>query len=68
MVGFWRKVPRNALMIGTSKWNSDVGVVGYESLVEVSKTKKRLHILDFLRFRPILDGLNFGGRHGKTIF
>ena len=55
-------------MSGMSKWNSDVGVVGYETSVEVSKTKKRLYILDFLRFRPILDGLNFGGGHGKTIF
>ena len=67
-VGFWRKVARNALMSGTSKQNSDVGVVRNESLVEVGKTKERLYILDFSRFRPILDGLNFGGRHGETIF
>jgi hypothetical protein len=33
-----------------------------------SETQKRLNVLNFLRFRPILDSLDFGGRHLQTIF
>jgi hypothetical protein len=51
----------------TGKWNHDVGIVGNEAAVEISETQKRLNVLDFLWFRPILDSLYFGGRHLQTI-
>ena len=48
--------------------NSDIRVVQNEMSVEICKTKERLDILDFLGFRPGLNGLDFGRGHGKAIF
>ena len=55
-------------LLGKSSKVHDVGVVGNESSVEVCKTQEGLKVLDFSGFRPILNGLNFSGEHGETIF
>ena len=48
------------------EWNSDVGVVQDETPVEISKTQERLYIFNLLRFRPILNDLDFIGCHGES--
>ena len=54
-------------MSEVGKRNHDVGIVGDEAAVEVSETQEGLNVLDFLWFRPILDCLDFSGRHLQTI-
>ena len=54
-------------MSEAGKGNHDVGIVGNEAAVEISETQKGLNVLDFLWFRPILDSLDFSGRHLQTI-
>src|SRR5271168_3228098 len=61
------EIPSNTLASEVGKGNHDVGIVGNEAAVEVSETQKRLNVLDFLWFRPILDSLDFSGRHLQTI-
>ena len=38
-----------------------------ESMVEVRESKEGLNVLNFPRFRPIGDGLNFLRRHGESV-
>ena len=47
--------------------NNDVGVVVDESMVEVCKSKEGLNVLNFPRFWPIGNGLNFLHRHGESV-
>ena len=47
--------------------NDDVGVVVDESMVKVRKSKEGLNVLNFLRFRPIGNGLNFLHGHGESV-
>src|SRR6202522_263747 len=61
------QIPSNTLASEVGKRNHDVGIVGNEAAVEVSETQERLNVLDFLWFRPILDSLDFSGRHPQTI-
>src|SRR5882672_4511600 len=35
-------------------------------MVEVGKTKEQLNVLDFLRFRPVLDNLDLVQGHGEA--
>src|SRR5271168_594339 len=67
LTGFSCKIPSNTLASEAGKGNHDVGIVGNEAAVEVSETQKGLNVLDFLWFRPILDSLDFSGRHLQTI-
>src|SRR6202522_4116486 len=66
-MGFSGEIPNNTFASETGKWNHDVGIVENEAAVEISETQKRLNVFDFLWFRPILDSLDFSGRHLQTI-
>ena len=67
MTSFSCKVPSNTLASEAGKRDHDVGIVGNEVAVEVSETQERFNVLDFLWIRPILDSLDFSGRHLQTI-
>ena len=47
--------------------NDDVGVVMDELTVEVHESEVGLDVLNFLRFQPVGDGLNFLHRHGEFV-
>ena len=61
------EVPRCILASKVSKGNGDAGVVANEMSVEVSKTKKRLNILNLPGFWPIQNGLDLGLVHSKPV-
>ena len=67
MASFSCEIPSNTLASEAGKRDHDVGIVGDEAAVEVSETQEGLNVLDFLWFRPILDSLDFSGRHLQTI-
>src|ERR1700678_1757446 len=66
-MSFSCKIPNNTLASEAGKRDHDVGIVGDEGAVEVSETQEGLNVLDFLWFRPILERLDFSGRHLQTI-
>jgi len=43
--------------------NNNVGKIINEATIKISKTKKRLHILNLPRVGPVLDDLNLVGSH-----
>ena len=47
--------------------NNDVGVVVDETTVEVHKSEEGLNVLNFPRFQPVGNGLNFLCRHRESI-
>ena len=55
---FRGEVPNNSFSGQTCERNCDIGIVKDESLIEVSKSEEGLNILDFVGFRPFLDGLD----------
>jgi hypothetical protein len=57
------KVPGDILMSQLSKGNHDSGVVVDKPMVEVSKSKECLDVLNFLGFQPVEYSLNFGRVH-----
>ncbi|KIO02894.1 hypothetical protein M404DRAFT_146779, partial [Pisolithus tinctorius Marx 270] len=65
-VALLRKVPRSTLSHEVSEWNDNVRVVINESSVEVCEAKEGLDVLHLLQLRPVMDCLNFLGRHGET--
>src|SRR5882724_7191563 len=60
------KVPGATLLGKTCEWNSDLRISINEATVEVGKTKEGLDILDFPRFWPILNDLDFVQGHGEA--
>ena len=59
--------PRSVFAGKLHEGNDDVGVVVDESMVKVHKSEEGLNVLNFLRFWPIRNGLNFLCRHGESI-
>ena len=55
---FRTEVANNSFSSHTPEQNHDIGVVKNESPIKISKSKKGLNVLDFVRFRPFLDGLD----------
>jgi len=45
------------------KRNDNVGKIINEATIKISKTKKRLHILNLPQVGPVLDDLNLVGSH-----
>ena len=62
------KVPRNTLVGQLGKRNHNVGIIGNEAAVKISKAKKRLNVCNLAGLRPILNSLNLGGIHLQSIF
>lgn len=60
------EVPGNRFLSKMGKRNSDVGIVGNESVVEVAETKEGLNVFDFLQLWPILYSFDFVIVHTKT--
>ena len=46
----------------------NVRVVGDKMMVEICEAQEGLYFLNFLRFGPILDDLNFRGIHLQSVF
>src|SRR5882672_4904248 len=63
-----RKVPGGTLVGKTCKWDCDFRVSVNEMTIEVGETKEGLDVLDFLRFRPILDNLDLVWGHGEAFW
>ena len=66
-VTLWSKLPRGILVSESSEWDNDVGVVEYETTVEVGEAKKGQNVLHLTGLRPIGDGLYLVGGHGQAI-
>ena len=49
-----------------SEGNNNVRVIMDETMIEVSKTKERLNVFNFLGLRPVKDSLYFAWGHGET--
>ena len=54
------KVPQNTLAGQPGKQNHDVGIIGNEVAVKISKAKKLLNIFNPAGLKPILNSLNLG--------
>ena len=61
------EVPVGTFAGEPGEWNSDLGIVLNEMVVEISKSKEGLNVFDFMRFWPILNSLDFVSSHGQTI-
>src|SRR5882672_11845000 len=61
-----RKVPGGTLVGKMRKQNCDFGISVNETMVEVGETEEGLKVLDFPRFRPILDNLDLVWGHGEA--
>src|SRR5882672_10695544 len=62
------KVPGGTLAGKMHKRNCDFRISVNEMTVEIGKTEEGLNILDFLRFRPILDNLDLVWGHGEAFW
>jgi hypothetical protein len=62
------KVPLDFLPSWSRERNCDIGVVMDESSIEVGEPKKRLDIFHFTGYRPLLNGLDLVGSHGKAVW
>src|SRR5882672_1190309 len=60
------KVPRGTLVGKTREWNGDFGISVNETTVKVGEIEEGLNVLDFSRFRPILNYLDFVLGHGEA--
>src|SRR5882672_7685650 len=60
------KVPGGTLAGKMHKRNCDFRISVNEMTVEIGETEEGLNILDFLRFRPILDNLDLVWGHGEA--
>src|SRR5882672_1819456 len=60
------KVPGVTLAGKMHKQNCDFGISVSETTIEVGETEEGLNVLDFLRFRPILDNLDLVWGHGEA--
>jgi hypothetical protein len=61
------KIPFDVLLSQSHEQNCDIGVVMDESSIEVGKPKERLDVFHFTGYRPLLDGLDLVGGHGKAV-
>jgi hypothetical protein len=61
------KIPFDVLPSQSCERNCDIRVVMDESSIEVGKPKERLDVFYFAGYRPLLDGLDLVGSHGKAI-
>ena len=61
------EIPGEAFARKPSEWDSDGRISINKSLVEVRKTKEGLDVMDFARFRPILNAFDFVISHGETL-
>jgi len=59
------EVPRSTFAGETGQRSDEVGVIVYESVVEVCKTQKGLNVLDLTRLRPVLNCLDLLRGHGE---
>ena len=50
-----------------SEWDSDGRISVNKSSVKVCKTEEGLDVVDFVRFRPILNAFDFVVSHGETL-
>ena len=62
-MSFVREVPFDTFTSKTGERDDDVGIVGNELSIEISKTQERLYVLNLPRFRPISNCLHFSGIH-----
>ena len=62
------EVPQSSFPGEAGQWDDDVGVVVDESSVEIGEAEEGLDVLDFARFGPILNDLDFCGIHCKTVW
>ena len=61
------EIPGEAFARKPSEWDSDGRISVNKSPVEVCKTKEGLDVMDFARFRPILNAFDFVVSHGETL-
>ena len=61
------EVPRDVLASEASKWDGYVRVILNETTIKVSKTKERLDVFDYPKFRPVEDGLDLVFGHSETV-
>ena len=61
------EIPGEAFARKPSEWDSDGRISINKSSVEVCKTEEGLDVVDFARFRPILNALDFVVSHGETL-
>src|SRR6266481_8613012 len=60
------KVPYSTLAGETRERNSDLGISVNEATVKIGESEEGLNILDFSRFRPILNNLNLVRSHCES--
>jgi hypothetical protein len=61
------KISFDVLPSQSREQNCYIRVVMDESSIEVGKPKERLNIFHFTGYRPLLDGLDLVGGHGKAV-
>jgi hypothetical protein len=62
------KVPFDVLPSQSHERNCDIRVVMDQSSMEVGKPKERLDVFHFVGYRPLMDGFDLVGGHGKAIW